>query len=524
MATNTEHYNLVKPDKNENYDVAIQNGNMDIIDSALGDNAKQIADLEYQNPTIVGTQIQLVRQCTTKTLKFYLSDDISGSITVSLDAGSTSVALKDYDGNQLTLISKGYQEVIDNTTFFTYAPKGAAKLNVYTQITEPTKKEGIWIKTSNPKTKIVNDLTLWFANEWNNPALKTYVPIPAVRSVYGLCSNGNKIYLAGGVAATGTTSALTTFYCYDTELDSWSALTPLPASRALFKLVCVDNKIYAIGGCTTGNGSGTNTNYCYDINTNAWSTLAVLPSTRDYYGMTAVGRKIYLIGGWLSGEVSTNYCYDIDADAWSTLAPLPIALRHFDCLPIGTNIHVVGGYTGSTIKNTHYVYDIANDVWGTLPVIPTATNGYAGASIDSKLYVFGGVGTSYNNCYCYNSIDQTWTLLQANPNYRYSNSMAFANNKLYIFGGQVSTTVYGDVFAYAFTSKEFATGTIILYRINDQVGVYKTELVTPSKVIEGVNTRMTTCFDNVYFYDTTLQSNLPTYYGNGTSWVQFKGF
>lgn len=43
MATNTEHYNLVKPDKTENYDVAVQNGNMDIIDSALADSLYQTA-------------------------------------------------------------------------------------------------------------------------------------------------------------------------------------------------------------------------------------------------------------------------------------------------------------------------------------------------------------------------------------------------------------------------------------------------------------------------------------------------
>lgn len=35
MSTNTSHYNLVKPAGSENYDVSVQNGNMDALDAAL---------------------------------------------------------------------------------------------------------------------------------------------------------------------------------------------------------------------------------------------------------------------------------------------------------------------------------------------------------------------------------------------------------------------------------------------------------------------------------------------------------
>ena len=47
------------------------------------------------------------------------------------NSGVTSVPLKDYDDIQLTNISKGYHEVVYNTTFFTYAPKAE---DVYTTI------------------------------------------------------------------------------------------------------------------------------------------------------------------------------------------------------------------------------------------------------------------------------------------------------------------------------------------------------------------------------------------------------
>ena len=42
MATLTTNYNLVKPDYEENADIAVMNSNMDIIDAALGDKVEKV--------------------------------------------------------------------------------------------------------------------------------------------------------------------------------------------------------------------------------------------------------------------------------------------------------------------------------------------------------------------------------------------------------------------------------------------------------------------------------------------------
>lgn len=87
--------------------------------------AALLADYEYQPPVIVGTQIQLVKQSDTDRLFFKLAADLTGgAITISLDGGATSVPLQGIDGAAITELSKGFVEVVDNTTFFTYAPKG----------------------------------------------------------------------------------------------------------------------------------------------------------------------------------------------------------------------------------------------------------------------------------------------------------------------------------------------------------------------------------------------------------------
>ncbi len=127
MATYTKNYNLEKPELNETADIEVINGNMNFIDTELKNHADNIKDSQYQTPIIAGQQIQLTRQSITKRLYFYLSSDLSGgNITISLDNGATSVPLNDLDGNQLTSLSKGYQEVVDNTSFFTLRPRGSS--------------------------------------------------------------------------------------------------------------------------------------------------------------------------------------------------------------------------------------------------------------------------------------------------------------------------------------------------------------------------------------------------------------
>ena len=88
------------------------------------------ADNTYQTPTIVGTQIQLIKQSDTTRLFFKLDADLSGGdITISLDAGATSKPLVDIDGVAVTELSKGFVEVVENAVNFTYAPKGSNTLD-----------------------------------------------------------------------------------------------------------------------------------------------------------------------------------------------------------------------------------------------------------------------------------------------------------------------------------------------------------------------------------------------------------
>ena len=87
-----------------------------------------LADYEYQVPTIVGTQVRLVKQSDTNILKFKLANVLSGgNITISLDNGATSKPLQSVDGENITELDKGFVEVINDGVNFTLRPRGSLK-------------------------------------------------------------------------------------------------------------------------------------------------------------------------------------------------------------------------------------------------------------------------------------------------------------------------------------------------------------------------------------------------------------
>lgn len=128
MATKTTNYNFVKQDENEFYDVNVVNQNLDEIDKSIGNVDERVtqylAQYEYQTATIVGNQIQLLKQSNSNRLLFKLESDLDGSITISTDAGVTSKNLVDIDGAPVTSMEKGFHEIVLTGNFFILRNKG----------------------------------------------------------------------------------------------------------------------------------------------------------------------------------------------------------------------------------------------------------------------------------------------------------------------------------------------------------------------------------------------------------------
>ena len=89
-----------------------------------------LADYEYQTATVVSRQIRLTKQSNTNILKFKLASAIANGtqITISLDGGTTSKPLQNFNGTPVTELDAGFAEVVVDATFFTLRPRGGANI------------------------------------------------------------------------------------------------------------------------------------------------------------------------------------------------------------------------------------------------------------------------------------------------------------------------------------------------------------------------------------------------------------
>jgi len=171
-----------------------------------------------------------------------------------------------------------------------------------------------------------------------------YLPTP--RSHFGIAAAGDKIYVIGGISASGVPLATVEAYTLPasgSDQGSWQTLPPMPTPRTGLAAVAVGGKIYAVGG---SNYDGyLRTVEEYDPNAGTWTSLADMPTAREALGLAAVGTTVYAIGGLnTGGYLSVVEAYDVGGDSWSGKASLP-APRAGLAAAAGTDVaYAVGGY------------------------------------------------------------------------------------------------------------------------------------------------------------------------------------
>lgn len=91
---------------------------------------EHLTDFEYQVPTVIGKQLQLIKKSGTKRLFIKIANDLSGPITVSLDNGASAKPLVDANGEAVNQLEKGFAEVVEDTSFFTLRSRGISSTDL----------------------------------------------------------------------------------------------------------------------------------------------------------------------------------------------------------------------------------------------------------------------------------------------------------------------------------------------------------------------------------------------------------
>ena len=361
--------------------------------------------------------------------------------------------------------------------FFNIKPSSGggdgSSLNIFAQLEEPSIKKGIWLKAQIP----------YYFYQGSVVAI------------------GTDIYLLGG---SGT--ARNNNYKYNTLTDTYTQLTSIPYEFIYGSAVAIGTDIYLLCG-----HSDYGYFYKYNTLTDTYTQLTNVPYAAKGTSAVAIGTDIYILGGYSTNTYSgLNYCYKYDTltDTWTRLSNIPYNFAYGSAISIGTNIYLIGG---SYSQQKNYKYDTLTNTYTQLTNVPINFEHGSGVSAGTDIYIFYD-----SSSYKYNTLTDTYTQLTNIPNRFTSGGGVVIGTFIYLMGTGISP--YNIVQVYALESKTYTQNTVVISQGKFSNVGYEIELFS--------NTKDTTpplyAFADAWFYGQSLETNIPTYYGDGTQWINLK--
>lgn len=193
-------------------------------------------------------------------------------------------------------------------------------------------------------------------NLWTSGA-----PMPFMAGSVATATIGGKVYVAGGIIGSSTTSQAAV---YDPATDAWQPIAPMPEGRNHAAAATDGSRMYVFGGRGPGSGDGNalangfDTVQIYDSVTNTWRSsatdagIAPLPQARGGMGRAVLhDGEFYVLGGeTLDGPGATDKrvyarvdVYNPSTNAWRRSADLPTARHGIFPLERAGRIYVAGG-------------------------------------------------------------------------------------------------------------------------------------------------------------------------------------
>lgn len=379
----------------------------------------------------------------------------------------------------------------------------SADINIFTQTTEPTTKEGIWLNTNNSFDSIQFTDNVVAGEEWDLEKITSYPSIPYNFSGYncGITSVGTDVYLFG---FGGSNPNCYLAYKYDTLTNSFTQISNIPTAFYQGSVTSIGTNIYLC----SGSGVAAKYVYKYDTLTGVYTKLADASYMSYTCKVTSVGNCIYIYNGTTASK------YDVTTQKSTRLTDVPYNF-YGSVVSVGTDIYLLGANTYD-ITTASYKYDTLTDTYTKIANLPYYFS-YGGVAVSSKtnIYLFGGSSarTGGQDAYRYDTLTDTYTKISDIP-YKftdYGGAVPVGDSKIYLFGGRSNPT---KIQSLDIITVDFDDNSLVVQNGTD----YKTQLYTNNKV-DG---RVLNYFANVYTYTDAngLQQIYNTYYGNGTSWVQ----
>lgn len=385
------------------------------------------------------------------------------------------------------------------------------KMNIFVQPTEPYIKDGVWIQTDQiSESLLIKDN--WVDGSWSRG---TNIPYDFSNS--GVTIVNDDIYLIGSGASV---ASRVYNYKYNTISDTYTKMANIPYDFQDGTIESYNNYIYMFGG---GVNASTYYNcYRYDTSSNTYTKLTVtLPTDVSYHIISAVSDGIgnmYIFSG--------NACYRFNTilNVFTKLASMPAPFAgNFIAKYINGVIYVVGGNTSNAVIK----YDIMTNTYTRVTNIPFDWSLGGVTVVDTDILIFGG-GFKPKKMYIYNTISDKYTQLM-DLQYDHcpngdTTAYSSSNNKIYAFGHMYTgTRNYNRI--YNLPTKILHGNTVVVTIPLDGSGTYQTQFYQlPIQNFTSVEFgKFKSKFNDVSLgLGDTVNTTLPTYYGDGEQWIKFK--
>lgn len=212
-------------------------------------------------------------------------------------------------------------------------------VKIYQQSTEPSKKDGVWIKT--------NDITknIYYQDDAERTT-KGLNSLPYT-FMYGAAAYANEaIYLIGGQDHGND------MYKYNIVDNVFAKLSDIPYNFYEGVVESIDNNIYLIGSRGSKNSM-----YKYDTEEETYTKLSNIPYSFHSGATAHVMNDIYLFGTMESSYAKTAYKYDIEEGIYTKIANLPNEAFEGTAYSISEDDIIIFGIKSLWDSELYEVYD-----------------------------------------------------------------------------------------------------------------------------------------------------------------------
>ncbi len=270
------------------------------------------------------------------------------------------------------------------------------------------------------------------------PGWHALLPMPSARQETGVAALDDRVYVVGGLDASG--APVDTVERYLPDFNSWERVAPLPEPLHHPNVAAVGGRLYVLGAL--GRDGAVERTYAYDVNTDRWEPRASMPrgTERGASGTTALGTSIYVLGGLRGTSVADASVYDTLNDTWLPLAPLPAARDHLVAGAVNGRVYAIGGRSNRLFADVD-VFEPVTGSWVPRTPMPTARAGSGAVSLNGRIYVFGGEGSRadplgvFPQTEVYDPEADHWRELEPMPTPRHGIGAAAVLGRIYLPGG-----------------------------------------------------------------------------------------